>query len=206
MHRQQLLVQCARDLCWRTLCVIGRSLVNTGHRINFIWFNPARKRRKIGVLIELGVSTAPVICLVTWKPMVALGPSCPVLFYVCFMRLPVLSSWILHYRQFTLYDRFANCVSAQNSSGKISNDFPDICCWRFCQLSCVRCIFAPSSLTIWLHPKFGVFLIQHLWGYDRFNCLRWSSRHTPGSFRRIMTVLPLVFLIHSSWYMNSTDI
>lgn len=32
-----------------------------------------------------------------------------------------------------------------------------------------------------------VFLIQHLWRYDRFKCLAWSSGRQPGAFKRIMT-------------------
>ncbi|EED85382.1 predicted protein [Postia placenta Mad-698-R] len=32
-----------------------------------------------------------------------------------------------------------------------------------------------------------MFLIYHLWEYDRFHCLRWSAGRQPGAFKRVMT-------------------
>ena len=39
-----------------------------------------------------------------------------------------------------------------------------------------------------LDLQFLGFLTQHLWDYDRFNCLKWNSGRQPGAFRRVMTV------------------
>lgn len=36
--------------------------------------------------------------------------------------------------------------------------------------------------------QFSVFLVCHLWGYDRLQCLRWNAGRQPGAFRRFMTV------------------
>ena len=36
--------------------------------------------------------------------------------------------------------------------------------------------------------QFLFFLTQHLWNYDRFNCLKWNSGRQPGAFKRVMTV------------------
>ena len=42
-----------------------------------------------------------------------------------------------------------------------------------------------------LPAQFLGFLAQHLWNYDRFNCLRWNSGRQPGAFKRVMTVSSL---------------
>ena len=36
--------------------------------------------------------------------------------------------------------------------------------------------------------QFLSFLVYHLWCYDRFKCLHWSSGRQPGAFKRVMTV------------------
>lgn len=35
--------------------------------------------------------------------------------------------------------------------------------------------------------KYLVFLLLHLWCYDRFACLRWNAGRQPGAFKRVMT-------------------
>ncbi|KAH0588538.1 hypothetical protein H2248_004366 [Termitomyces sp. 'cryptogamus'] len=35
--------------------------------------------------------------------------------------------------------------------------------------------------------KYLVFLLLHLWCYDRFTCLRWNAGRQPGAFKRVMT-------------------
>ncbi|TCD61622.1 hypothetical protein EIP91_008146, partial [Steccherinum ochraceum] len=35
--------------------------------------------------------------------------------------------------------------------------------------------------------NFLFFLVYHLWSYDRFKCLHWSSGRQPGAFKRVMT-------------------
>lgn len=48
---------------------------------------------------------------------------------------------------------------------------------------------SPTSFLLWaiLAVLFLAFLVFHLWSYDRFNCLRWSSGRQPGAFKRVMT-------------------
>ncbi|KAH6910415.1 hypothetical protein BKA70DRAFT_1273055 [Coprinopsis sp. MPI-PUGE-AT-0042] len=48
---------------------------------------------------------------------------------------------------------------------------------------------SPTAYLLWavLSCIFLVFLILHLWLYDRFNCLRWDSGRQPGAFKRVMT-------------------
>ncbi|TBU36646.1 hypothetical protein BD309DRAFT_664225 [Dichomitus squalens] len=48
---------------------------------------------------------------------------------------------------------------------------------------------SPSAFSLWsiLAILFLVFLVHHLWCYDRFKCLRWSAGRQPGAFKRIMT-------------------
>ncbi|KAF7770557.1 hypothetical protein Agabi119p4_6531 [Agaricus bisporus var. burnettii] len=48
---------------------------------------------------------------------------------------------------------------------------------------------SPSAYLLWavLSCIFLVFLILHLWAYDRFNCLRWNAGRQPGTFKRVMT-------------------
>ncbi|KAI0289362.1 hypothetical protein BC826DRAFT_613580 [Russula brevipes] len=38
-----------------------------------------------------------------------------------------------------------------------------------------------------LASLFLVFLLYHLWSYDRLQCLRWNAGRQPGAFRRFMT-------------------
>ncbi|KAI1786324.1 hypothetical protein LXA43DRAFT_59240 [Ganoderma leucocontextum] len=46
-----------------------------------------------------------------------------------------------------------------------------------------------SAFSLWatLSVLFLIFLVHHLWCYDRFQCLRWSAGRQPGAFKRIMT-------------------
>ncbi|RDB22266.1 hypothetical protein Hypma_010598 [Hypsizygus marmoreus] len=48
---------------------------------------------------------------------------------------------------------------------------------------------SPTAYLLWaiLACIFLVFLIMHLWSYDRFNCLRWDAGRQPGAFKRVMT-------------------
>ncbi|EIM80847.1 uncharacterized protein STEHIDRAFT_30172, partial [Stereum hirsutum FP-91666 SS1] len=48
----------------------------------------------------------------------------------------------------------------------------------------------PQSYLVWslLSSLLGVFLVFHLWRFDRFKCLRWSSTSSQsGAFKRLMT-------------------
>jgi hypothetical protein len=36
--------------------------------------------------------------------------------------------------------------------------------------------------------QFLIFLLSHLWNFDKFKCLNWNSGRQPGAFKRIMTV------------------
>ena len=36
--------------------------------------------------------------------------------------------------------------------------------------------------------QFLGFMLYHLWSYDKFRCLHWSSGRQPGAFKRVMTV------------------
>ncbi|KIJ51261.1 hypothetical protein M422DRAFT_26678 [Sphaerobolus stellatus SS14] len=51
------------------------------------------------------------------------------------------------------------------------------------------CHLSPTVHLAWAILAVGlqIFLIQHLWRYDRFKCLSWSSGRQPGAFKRIMT-------------------
>ena len=49
----------------------------------------------------------------------------------------------------------------------------------------INCILGPLQL--------GVFLISHLWAFDRFKCLRWNQG-SQGAFKRVMTVRHSPFL------------
>ncbi|KAI0043116.1 hypothetical protein FA95DRAFT_1563648 [Auriscalpium vulgare] len=47
---------------------------------------------------------------------------------------------------------------------------------------------SPAAFLVWaiLSSLLGVFLVWHLWSFDRFKCLRWSQG-SQGSFKRVMT-------------------
>ncbi|KIK60768.1 hypothetical protein GYMLUDRAFT_43375 [Collybiopsis luxurians FD-317 M1] len=47
----------------------------------------------------------------------------------------------------------------------------------------------PASFLVWswLSCMLGIFLIYHLWSFDRFKCLRWNNGPYSGAFKRIMT-------------------
>ncbi|KAI0669539.1 hypothetical protein C8Q78DRAFT_992653 [Trametes maxima] len=46
-----------------------------------------------------------------------------------------------------------------------------------------------TAFLLWaiLSVLFLVFLVHHLWCYDKFKCLRWSAGRQPGAFKRVMT-------------------
>jgi len=48
---------------------------------------------------------------------------------------------------------------------------------------------SPASLLFWavITCLLGVFLVFHLWSFDRFKCLKWNSGPSSGAFKRIMT-------------------
>ncbi|TFK50744.1 hypothetical protein OE88DRAFT_1645045 [Heliocybe sulcata] len=48
---------------------------------------------------------------------------------------------------------------------------------------------SPTAYLLWaaLAVLFQVFLILHLWSYDKFKCVRWNSGRQPGAFKRVMT-------------------
>ncbi|KAF8058689.1 hypothetical protein FPV67DRAFT_1785750 [Lyophyllum atratum] len=48
---------------------------------------------------------------------------------------------------------------------------------------------SPTAFLLWaiLSCIYLVFLLMHLWNYDRFQCLRWDSGRQPGAFKRVMT-------------------
>ncbi|KAI0076410.1 hypothetical protein K474DRAFT_1565450, partial [Panus rudis PR-1116 ss-1] len=48
---------------------------------------------------------------------------------------------------------------------------------------------SPTAFLLWaiLSVLFLGFLVYHLWCYDRFKCLHWSSGRQPGAFKRVMT-------------------
>ncbi|GLB37909.1 hypothetical protein LshimejAT787_0409600 [Lyophyllum shimeji] len=48
---------------------------------------------------------------------------------------------------------------------------------------------SPTAYLLWaiLSCIYLVFLLMHLWNYDRFQCLRWDSGRQPGAFKRVMT-------------------
>ncbi|KAF5387270.1 hypothetical protein D9757_006829 [Collybiopsis confluens] len=47
----------------------------------------------------------------------------------------------------------------------------------------------PASYLVWslLSCMLGIFLIYHLWSFDRFKCLRWNNGPHSGAFKRVMT-------------------
>ncbi|KAG8774519.1 hypothetical protein FRC20_001268 [Serendipita sp. 405] len=67
---------------------------------------------------------------------------------------------------------------------------------------------APSVMLLWsiLSSMEFVFLLHHLWRYDRFACLRWNSGRQPGAFKRVMTysyLLSVPLLVSYSVIMAS---
>ncbi|KAH8103442.1 hypothetical protein BXZ70DRAFT_730080 [Cristinia sonorae] len=46
---------------------------------------------------------------------------------------------------------------------------------------------SPSAFLLWAVLSVMVFLVYHIWCYDKFKCLHWSSGRQPGAFKRIMT-------------------
>lgn len=58
-----------------------------------------------------------------------------------------------------------------------------------------------ASYLVWslITAILGIFLIFHLWSFDRFKCLKWNSGPYSGAFKRIMTYsymcsIPLIFV------------
>ncbi|PPR03335.1 hypothetical protein CVT24_012575 [Panaeolus cyanescens] len=59
---------------------------------------------------------------------------------------------------------------------------------------------SPAAYLVWtlITGILGVFLLFHLWSFDRFKCLKWNSGAYSGAFKRIMTysyliTVPLIF-------------
>ncbi|KAH9976362.1 hypothetical protein BGW80DRAFT_1168046 [Lactifluus volemus] len=50
------------------------------------------------------------------------------------------------------------------------------------------CHFTPATYIVWsiLSILLGIFLVYHLWCFDRFRCLRWNQG-SQGTFKRVMT-------------------
>ncbi|KAL1937864.1 hypothetical protein VTO73DRAFT_12757 [Trametes versicolor] len=48
---------------------------------------------------------------------------------------------------------------------------------------------SPTAFLLWaiLSVLFLIFLVHHLWCYDKFKCLRWSAGRQAGAFKRVMT-------------------
>ncbi|KAF7289211.1 hypothetical protein MIND_01382300 [Mycena indigotica] len=51
---------------------------------------------------------------------------------------------------------------------------------------------SPSAYLLWAllavaNVQFFVFMLIHIWNYDKFKCLRWDSGRQPGAFKRVMT-------------------
>ncbi|KAF9443994.1 hypothetical protein P691DRAFT_808025 [Macrolepiota fuliginosa MF-IS2] len=48
---------------------------------------------------------------------------------------------------------------------------------------------SPATYLVWsiITSLLGVFLIFHLWSFDRFKCLKWNSGPYSGAFKRVMT-------------------
>ncbi|KAH9846502.1 hypothetical protein C2E23DRAFT_890820 [Lenzites betulinus] len=48
---------------------------------------------------------------------------------------------------------------------------------------------SPTAFLLWsiLSVLFLIFLVHHIWCYDKFKCLRWSAGRQPGAFKRVMT-------------------
>ncbi|KIP03605.1 hypothetical protein PHLGIDRAFT_55317, partial [Phlebiopsis gigantea 11061_1 CR5-6] len=52
----------------------------------------------------------------------------------------------------------------------------------------------PATLLVWavLSVLLGIFLVHHLYRYDRFKCLKWNHNLHSGAFKRIMTYTYLI--------------
>ncbi|EIN06435.1 hypothetical protein PUNSTDRAFT_115010 [Punctularia strigosozonata HHB-11173 SS5] len=48
---------------------------------------------------------------------------------------------------------------------------------------------SPATYLVWaiLSSLLGIFLVFHLWSFDRFKCLKWNTGPTSGAFKRVMT-------------------
>ncbi|EIM80882.1 uncharacterized protein STEHIDRAFT_27288, partial [Stereum hirsutum FP-91666 SS1] len=48
---------------------------------------------------------------------------------------------------------------------------------------------SPTAFLLWsiLSALFLIFLVYHIWSYDKFQCVRWNGGRQPGAFKRIMT-------------------
>ncbi|KZT27140.1 hypothetical protein NEOLEDRAFT_1240446 [Neolentinus lepideus HHB14362 ss-1] len=48
---------------------------------------------------------------------------------------------------------------------------------------------SPTAYLLWaiLAVMFQIFLLVHLWCYDKFKCVLWNSGRQPGAFKRVMT-------------------
>ncbi|TFK44987.1 hypothetical protein BDQ12DRAFT_642091 [Crucibulum laeve] len=48
---------------------------------------------------------------------------------------------------------------------------------------------SPATYLVWslISSILGIFLLFHLWSFDRFKCLRWHSGPSSGAFKRVMT-------------------
>ncbi|THV06673.1 hypothetical protein K435DRAFT_710834 [Dendrothele bispora CBS 962.96] len=48
---------------------------------------------------------------------------------------------------------------------------------------------SPATFLVWAIASvmLGVFLVYHLWSFDRFKCLKWNNGPHSGAFKRVMT-------------------
>ncbi|KAJ8489038.1 hypothetical protein ONZ45_g13720 [Pleurotus djamor] len=48
---------------------------------------------------------------------------------------------------------------------------------------------SPASYLVWsvIATLLGIFLVYHLWSFDRFKCLKWNNGPNSGAFKRVMT-------------------
>ncbi|KAL0955686.1 hypothetical protein HGRIS_001910 [Hohenbuehelia grisea] len=53
---------------------------------------------------------------------------------------------------------------------------------------------SPASFLVWaiIATLLGVFLVFHLWSFDRFKCLKWNNGPYSGAFKRVMTYSYLI--------------
>ena len=62
---------------------------------------------------------------------------------------------------------------------------------RSFRFGCFAALLVCRPLAHFRSSQFLIFLVHHLWCYDRFKCLRWTAGRQPGAFKRVMTVRPL---------------